>query len=200
MNLTVTHRYAIPGRFHAGHSLCGRWMRSREPDERRAEASFLLLLIAVPVVLVLAQYVGWAFVRQSVTEDPGGPVALAFWGVQLAAVALYVLGCVVGFQPAVEVLATAGGVRIRRGKETLTLAADEVLRTETVPALLFHRHHRRYAGTRVFINRMPPEVLLLHTEAGPVALGLTAADRDALIADLRARRSVTFEVADTRVA
>ncbi len=200
MKLTLSQHFVMPARFHPGYSLAGRWVRRRVGDPRRAEAYFTLTLVGVMAMLAPAQYVVWALVQEAVLANPGGPTALAFWGGQIAAVTLYAATCVIGFQPPVEVAVMPGGVRIRQGKDALTLASDEVLRMETIPALLFHRHHRRYAGTRVFVNRMPPEVLLLHTKEGPVALGLAPADRAALIAHLQARAPFPFETAGARVA
>jgi len=200
MNVTLSQRFVMPARFHPGYSPVGRWVRRRVGDARRAEAYFILTLVGAVAMLALAQYVAWALVQDAVTANPGGPAAMAFWGGQVAAVALYALTCVLGFQPSVEVAVTPDGVRIRQGKEALTLASDEVLRVETIPALVFHRHHRRYAGTRVFVTRMPPEVLLLHTREGPVALGLAPGDRAALIAHLQAQASFPYETARARVA
>lgn len=183
-----SRRFLIPGRVHPGYSLLGRLLRRRLGDPLRAEAYHVVLLSAAGVVWLLGQYGAWAVVRDAVLAAPTGPVAVTFFAGQVASLTLLFLTGFLGFEPPVSVACEAGGVRIRKGEVDLYLPLDHIEAVVEVPARTYHRHYRRYAATRAFVNRPGASVLLIETPGGPVALGLEGRDADALRATLAYRR------------
>jgi hypothetical protein len=190
----------VPARFHPAHSLLGRWMQRRLGDARRAEALFLVALSMILLGMVLAQFMAWLWLQGAILADPTGPVAVTFWLGQVGGVLLCLCTCVVGFTPAVDVIVTATGLRLRRGAHERTLSYAEITSVESIAALRYYRHYGRYAATDAFINRLTPHVLLLHTPGGPVALGLPPKDHDALRRHLEERRATVFEAPVAHVA
>lgn len=177
---------SIPGRFHPGYSLLGRWMRRRFHDERQAEAWFIVTLAGIVVGLAVAQYLAWT-VLQLVHPAPSPTVLGLFWAAQLALVLLSGLTCLLGKQPPVTVTFGTDALYLHQKPRVVEVRCDRITAAESISALLFHRHYRRYAETRVFVNRVPPTLLLLHTDDGPVVLGLPEEDRHAVLAHLEAR-------------
>ena len=165
--------------------MLGRWLRRAIGDERRAEAYFILVLSGLIVGVILFQYVAWAWLGATILADPTGSVAVAFWLMQLGSVVGSVLLAVVGFQPAIRIVATPAGIQLQQGKTVIALHPEDITSVETISALTFHRHYRRYAATRSFVNRIEDELLLLHTSDGPLVLGLSAADHARLLPHLK---------------
>ncbi|MDX1532566.1 MAG: hypothetical protein R3362_13635, partial [Rhodothermales bacterium] len=92
-----------------------------------------------------------------------------------------------GWTPAVRGGGGGGAPPPRLGPAARSIALSRIHAVERVPALAYHRRWRRYAAVRAFVNRIPPEVLLLRTAGGPVVLGLPEPELDRLEAFLRAR-------------
>ena len=176
--------FHIPRRFHPGHSLLGCGLRRLTGDVRRAEALLVVALVGGLLVLVGSQALAWTLLQAPLTQDPRGPVAIAFWGGQAAALAVYVLVGWIGFQPAITVRCMANGLILRQGRRALEIPYQAIDAAETVDALAFHRHWSRYAATHVFANRLPDRLLLLRTTSGPVVLGFSPSDQQALVAHL----------------
>lgn len=160
-------RLTIPPAYHPASSLLGRLVRRWAADDRQAES---LYVVAVALVLVTAALLGpWVWMRYGAGGAPGSVVMLGIAG-------LLGGGCLLGWRPAVRVHVRAEALEIRRGTEVLVLPYERIHAAERISAAAYHRHWRRYAATRVFVNRLPAELLLLRTAHGPVVLGLAAAD------------------------
>ena len=175
-------------------------MRRRLGDARRAEALFLVALSMIALGLLLAQFIAWLWLQPVILAAPTGPVAMAFWVSQVGALMLALLTCVVGFAPAVVVSVGPLGLHLRRGRHERTLRYTEITSVESISARRYYRHYGRYAATDAFINRLTPEVLLLHTLHGPVALGLPPDDHDAVRHHLEVCLAPPFEMLVAQVA
>ena len=182
--------FHIPRRFHPGYSLLGRGLRRLTGDVRRAEALLVVVLVGGLLLLVGSQTLAWTLLQDVLDQAPRGPVALAFWGSHIGALVTYVLVGWIGFQPAITLQCTPKGLVLHQGRRTLTLPYSAINTVEPVDVVVFHRHWRRYAATHVFANRLPEKLLLLRTTSGPVVLGLSPADQQALLAYLEARAEV----------
>jgi hypothetical protein len=196
----LRHTFHVPRRFHPAYSLLGRGLRRRVGDARRAEALFLVTLSLLALGLLLAQFAAWTWLKPAITAEPLGPMAVAFWIAQLGALILTGSICVVGFTPPLSVMLTPTQVELRRGRHERLVPYAEITAVASISALLYHRHYSRYAATDVFVNRLPPRVLLLHTPAAPIALGLLPEDHDTVMRLLEDRLTPTFEASIAQVA
>jgi len=190
----------IPPRFHPAYSLLGRWMQHRLGDVRRAEALFLVTLSMLVLGLVLAQFLAWMWFQAAIVADPTGPTAIAFWLGQVGGLMLCLFTCVVGFTPAVVITMTPTALHLRRGRHERTLRYDEITSVASLSARRYYQHFGRYAATDAFVNRLTPEVLLLHTARGPVALGLPPENHDAVLHHLEDHLAPPVEMPVARVA
>lgn len=156
-----------PPAFHPASSLLGRALRRHAADARQAES---LYIVAAAFVVTAAMLIGqWGWMRWS-----AAPLA---YGAALGAGSLLIaVACFAGWRPRLRVHLGPDVLEIQRGAEALALPLDQIELAERLPAEAFHRHWRRYAATRVFVNRLPAEVLLLRTAHGPVILGLPDMD------------------------
>ncbi len=179
--------YLIAGRWHPGYSLLGRWLRHCLKDPLRAEAALIVVLSGVAVAWFLAQYLAWALLQDAILADPRGPVAVGFFLGQLVTIVLVLGVGVLGFQPPATVTCGTDGLTLRRKKDVLYVPYEALAAVETISSVRFHRHYRRYAATRIFVNRMEDCLLLLHTPHGPVVVGLRPPEHAALVTGLRAR-------------
>ena len=175
-------------------------MQRRLGDARRAEALFLVALSMIALGLLLAQFLAWMWFQPAILADPTGPTAIAFWFSQVGALLLCLFTCVVGFTPAVVIVVRPTMLHLRRGTRERTLRYDEITSVESISALRYYRHYGRYAATDAFVNRLTPEVLLLHTLDGPVALGLPPEHHDAVRHHLEDHLALPFEMPVARVA
>lgn len=167
-----------PPAWHPASSLLGRALRRWAADERQAESTYLVVVALVAVVLALLGQWGWMRWEAS-------PLA---YGLGLGAAWLLAgAACLAGWRPRLHVRVHAERLEIRRGGEELVLGCAEVESAARVSAAAYHRHWRRYAATRVFVNRLGDEVLLLRTAHGPVVLGLDPPSLLRLEASLGAR-------------
>lgn len=154
-----------------------------------------MVLIHLILLLVVAQYLAWVFVQAEVQADPTGPVALLFWGGQVASFGLCLLVGMVGFQPAITVSLVEDRLHLQQGEVTQAVPLAAITEARLISARLFHRHYRRYAATQVFINRLGAEVLLLETAEAPLVLGLAAEEAAALRTHLEAAKDRPMEIA-----
>ncbi len=198
---TILHRtFHVPPRFHPAYSLLGRGLHRLVGDARRAEALFLIALSMLALGLLLAQFFAWMGLQEAIQAEPLGPVAVAFWLGQIGAVALCVLTCVIGFAPGITVTLTPTHLHVRQGRHERALPYEAITATESVSALAYHRHYRPYAATQAFVNRMTPQVLLVHTPEAPIALGLPPEDHDTVRHLLDEHRTPAFDAPVARVA
>lgn len=182
----------IPRRFHPPHSLLGRWLQRRLGDARQAEAVYYLVLTGIALGLVLLQYLTWA-----VFEAPirGNPSLARAYGLGTFAVLGVVVGtCLVGWKPPIRVRVAGRALLIRQGRRLVRVPLQTIETVACIPALRYHRHERRYAATRSFVNRLEPELLLIRTCGGPVVLSLPAPERARLHALLLRGREVARSV------
>ena len=188
----MTPTFHVSRSFHPSYSLLGRALRAWTGDRLRGEALYVVALTGLALVVLMTHYLGWALLKPVLTNNPSWQ--LLFWAGQLASAALWALIGLVGLRPGVTVACTDGAVELEQGGRTRTVPYDRIDAVETVSATTYHRHHRRYAATDVFVSTLPDEVLLLHTPRGPVAVGLPDPDdRAALAAHLDAPEPATPE-------
>lgn len=178
----MNRTYTIPSRFDPSYSLLGRWLRIRVDDRRRAESLFVVVSGIIALVLVLSQYIGWAIVQP---QDPF-PVFTLF---QVLLAGLYALVCLVGRQPQIRVRLKDDGIeigrreasglapwRLEREETVESISYRQIRRISTVDAEAYYQHYARYAGTRAFVNRIHPKLLMLKVRGGVVILGLEPSD------------------------
>lgn len=170
--------FHIPGRFYPPASPLGRWLRRRAADEWQAEGRYLVVLTLLVTALVLAHLLAWTVL------PPTLPAVLTAGGATMGILLL----ATVGRQPAIAVSIDRRRLRVRQGARALDVPLDGIVDCEVVDAEAYHRHWRRYSGTHRYVNRVPKRMLLLHTEDGPVALGLMLPALERLQACLRAPR------------
>ena len=149
-------------------------------DRLQAEARFYLYVVTVLVLLVLFNFVGWAFVQDAIRTDPVGTTATVFFGCQIASALLFALTCVVGFRPSVEITVSGRWIEIVQGSREDRIRISTIIGLETVPALTFHRVHRRYDGIIEFSGRSGADYVLIRLVDRTVALGLEEEQRDTL--------------------
>lgn len=166
-----------PPAFHPASSLLGRALRRPIADARQAESLYIVAVALVTVAVALLGQWGWMHWGDS----------FAYAAVQGVVWLLVGAVCFAGWRPRLHVRARAEALHISRGAEALVLPWRRIEAAERVSAESYHRHWRRYAATRAFVNRLPEELLLLRTGAGPVVLGLAAADLARLEAHLAER-------------
>ena len=186
-----TH-FHTPRRFHPAYSLLGRLLRRVCHDTRHAESVYLVVVCSLALLLLLAQYLAWAFVGPAILAAPSGSTAMTFWASQLGGLLLLIGGAGVGFRPAVYVTLTHDALHLRQGTRTLRLDLHGLGDPKPVTALEAHRHWNRYARTQPFYSRLADALLLFRTPEGPVLLGLALEDRDALVAALYDRHAVAY--------
>lgn len=168
--------FRIPGRFHPPSSLLGRILLRRLRDPLRAEAWYLLGAGAIAVALILGYFLGGAIAGRA----PSGGDPTLRWTLALGAAAVLLLTAGYGRQDPIVVRVEPAAVTVEQSGEATRVPIDAIRRAERVSARTYHRHHRKYARVRRFVNRPPETVLLLHADRGPVALGLTPEDQRAL--------------------
>lgn len=175
-------------RFRPSYSLLGRAVRRVVPDRLRAEALFLVLLTALALAWLLAQYLVWAWLQPALTTAAGSGPALTFWAVQAGVLAALVLAGGVGFAPAVVVRVEGGRLRVRQGRRAETVSLRTITAAERIAPLRYHRHERRYRATRAFgADGVQCDLLLLRTTTGgPLVLGLAPDDQEALLQHIEA--------------
>ena len=184
--MPVPIRFTIPRSLYLPASPLGRLVRRWARDARQAES---LYLVALALVLCLATLAGqWGWIAYGTT--PESTPSLTFFAVQVGGGLALVATCLLGWRPRVVVTAREEALDIRQGNEAISLHYGRITSAERITAGAYHRHWRRFAATRPFVNRLPEELLLLHTASGPVVLSLAPLDLDRLEAHLAARLSV----------
>ena len=167
---TVLDRtFTIPPRFHPAYSLLGRWIRSRSPDRRAAESTYIVAAATLAAVLVVSQVLTWAYLQP--LPEPGG-----FAAFQTVVAVLYAGLALTGRQPAQHLQVIGGELRLERPGAALTVPHSSIRSVSIISASTYYRQHARYRGVRSFVNRIPPSLLLLDVEDGPVVVGLEPAD------------------------
>lgn len=178
--MPVPLRFTIPRSLYLPASPLGRAVRRWAHDARQAES---LYFVALALVLCLATLAGqWGWIAYGTTPD--GAPSPTFFAVQVVGVLVLVATCLLGWRPRVTVIARDEALDVRQGDEALSLHHGRIAAVERITAEVYHRHWRRYAATRAFVNRLPDELLLLRTASGPIVLGLAAPDLDRLEAHL----------------
>lgn len=150
--------------FSPADSIVGRWFRSRSDDSRQAESTYIVVAGLSTIALLLVHLVVWSSLR------PDSLIVAA--GIEAVFVAAYVLMTFVGRRPAIFVVAEPPAMIIRQGDRELVIPFEDVESIDRIDGRTFHRHYRRYAETRVFVNRVRDELLLLTWNGVPVVLGL----------------------------
>lgn len=181
--MPVPLQFTIPRSFYLPASPLGRGVRRWARDARQTES---LYFVALALVLCLATLAGqWGWIAYGTTPD--GSPSLTFFAVQVVGGLVLVATCFLGWRPRVTVTARDEALDVRQGDEALSLHHGRIAAAERITAADYHRHWRRYAATRAFVNRLPDELLLLRTASGPVVLGLATPDLDRLEAHLADR-------------
>ena len=183
----MSKTYFVNRRFHIGYSILGRQIRRKIADQHYAEGVFILAFAAVFFSLLIANYLGWA-IMQDILTNPSNAitqpevVTMGFWIGQVSLASLFIFGCFLGFKPALTVTFEPNkGLRIKQGKNTVFVPADDIVSATLIPAIRYHRHYAKYHGTRAFFVKLPPALILISTLSGPVLLGLQDADQKELL-------------------
>ena len=190
-------RFVVPASFHPPASLLGRLARRRAQDDRQGESYYFVAAALVLCVGSLLSQWGWVAFG---TSGPGGLPEPWYFAVQVVGGLLLGGAVLLGWKPAVAVVAHEGGLDIRRGTEAVSLNYARIHAAERISADAYHRHWRRYAATRAFVNRLPAELLLLRTASGPLVLGLAPADLDRLELHLAERAEIQTSAPLVRAA
>lgn len=178
--------------YDPSYSLLGRALRRWTGDRLRGEALFLVALTGLALILLMAHYLGWALLQSYLAADASRQ--LLFWGGQLASVAVWSAVGLIGFRPGVTVTCTTRALQLEQDGHTRTVPYDSIEEASVISATRYHRHDRRYAATTVFVARLTDRVLLLRTERGAVAVGLTPAEAHAeLKAHIESSRTTLHE-------
>lgn len=178
----VTRTFSAPRSFHPSSSLLGRAVRAWTGDRLRGEALFLVLITGLGLALLMTHFLGWALLKPVLSESPRWQ--MLFWGGQVVSVlALAGIG-LVGFRPPVRVRCTPDALALTQGDQSCTLFYASISEVDTVSAQQYHRHYRRHAAARIFVSRLPDEVILLRTPEEPVLVGLPDAEAQAALLDL----------------
>lgn len=164
--------YIIPSAIHPFRSLFGRWIRAHSSDDRQAESTYVVAAICSICALILLHVLAWPLFRPADTASfftflaGEGVLWLVYSGLVLA-----------GRAPAIEIRAEPSALVVSRGvADEVRIPYDEMEDVGRVDARVFHRHYRRYAQTRAFVNRTHGELLLLRWKGVPVVLGPAPAD------------------------
>lgn len=174
--------FRIPAVFYAGLSPLGRWFRRRVSDSFKAENLFIITAAVSIIVMMIANQVAWAFIRESVLAAPRGTAAVTFWLAQLAAVTLFITTCIIGFKEAVNITCTNSAVCIQQGKVQKIVPFNEIESAELIDGMTFHRHYALYAETQAFVNRKFNKQVLLRTNDGQaIVLGLPKTEMQAFL-------------------
>lgn len=169
-------RLTIPRSFYLPASPLGRLVRRWTHDARQAESVYFVVVALVLCFATLAGQWGWI----AFGTTPEGAPSLAFFGVQIVGGLVLAATCLVGWRSPVVVIARDEALDVRQGDRALSLHYGRIASAEPITAEVYHLHWRRFAATRAFVNRLPDDLLLLHTASGPVVLGLAADDCDRL--------------------
>lgn len=169
-------RLTIPASLYLPASPLGRGVRRWAHDARQAESLYFVALALVLCLATLAGQWGWLLYGTM----PDGSPSLAFFAAQVGGGLVLIVTCLLGWKSRVVITARDEALDVRQGHEALSLHHGRIEAAERITAAAYHRHWRRYAATRTFVNRLPDELLLLRTASGPVVLGLAAPDLDRL--------------------
>ncbi len=176
--------YIISSRIRPDRSLLGRWIRAYSVDARQAESTYVVAVVASSLVLLLLHLLGWSIVRSMDAR------IAVFTVVEIAVLVAFSAAAFAGRDPAITVCTGSTALTISRGGDhELTLPFSELDSASRIDARTFHRHYRRYAETRSFVNRVPTELVLLRWKGIPVILGLEEEDLDAFLPMLEQRVS-----------
>lgn len=176
----LTRTFRSSRTFHPYHSLLGRLLRWATGDRLRGEATFILTLTGLALLVLIAHYLGWALLQPVIEGDNTQAWQMRFWFAQIASVLLLAAVGLVGFRPPVTAHVGENRLTLDQGKRSLTLSVDEIEEVSSLSAQLYHLHYRHYAATHAFIGTMDDTVLLLRTADGPVVVALPEDDQTAL--------------------
>ncbi len=171
----MTEHFHIPGAWDPAESVLARLLRRRDPDTLRAEATFYVVAVGAVFGYLVLVFVGWAWINRN--GVPGESEAATYWIAQASGLLLVTLFAWVGRRGATRVEITDQGVRIQNGGSELHIGNAEILEISRIPNLRYHQHYRRYARTRSFRGKVPPNLILLRTESFPVVLGIRPAEQ-----------------------
>lgn len=173
--------YIIPSRFHAARSLLGRWIRLRSVDARQAESTYFVVAVLSFLTLLLVHFLGWSLVQPS---GAGTAIVLS----EVVLILAYAAFAFAGRDRAITIRTEESSLRISRdGDGELILPYDEIEGACRIDARTFHRHYRRYAQTRAFVNHVHAELLFFRWNGIPVVLGPADDDLSALLQLLGSR-------------
>lgn len=192
----MTPTFQSQSSFDPSYSLLGRAFRYGIGDRLRGEALYIVAVTGLALVLLMTHYLGWALLQPVFTDHPSWQ--LLFWAGQLASAVIWGVVGLVGLRPGVTVSCTSSTVKLHQGGRTYTVPYDGLDRVVPISATTYHRHYRRYAATKIFVSRVPDELLLLRTPDGPVVVGLPDADDRAALK--RHLETAPMDTAETAVS
>ncbi len=183
----MSHRaFIIASRFDPTRSPLGRLVRARAADARQGESLYIVAVALIVLAFVLAGFLGWTVLPEP--QPPGARIFIVLGGVLLV---VFASTCLVGRQPEIVIRPGRSDLTVESSDGALRIHYSVVERVSRIDDRTYYRHYRRYAETRDFVNRIPPELLLVRAAGIPVVFGLDSdADLDAL-ESLLARTPVT---------
>ncbi len=159
-----------PRTYHPSYSLLGRAVRAWATDRLRGEALFIVSFLGLCLGVLLAHYLGWALLEPLLATHPSWQTV--FWGGQLVSLLGLIGVGLIGSRPEVRVDCRRTEVVFQQGARRCRMPYADVKAVTRISARRYHRHHRRYAATRVFVSVLPEEVLLVRTDPGPIVVAL----------------------------
>ncbi len=181
----IRARFCGPARFDPSYSILGRMLRRMVIDRKRAGAYFVVASAVLVLAMVVAQFFAWSYLEPTLSADPGGNAATAFWVAQIAAVLLLIFGMGLGRAPQVVVTLHQHHLAVRQGSRKASVALTEIAAVRRVTALQFHREYWPFADARAFICGTPPLVVVVETPRGVLGIGLPASEHKELCSALR---------------
>ena len=155
-----------------------------------------MVLSGVVLGLLLVNYLAWAVLQPVLEADPTEAFATTFWLAQVTSFLLAFVVCAFGFAPPIHVTCAPRALEVAQGERAARVPYDALRAVTPLPARLYHRHYRRYAAARCFVNRPDDELLLLRTGDGrPVVVGVPEGRRPDLMRAIAARRVPTYAAA-----
>ena len=192
----MTERFHIPGRFTPTRSLLARLVAGRIADRERRRTLFYVWAVGVSTLWLVGVFLGWAWLH---LEGDPSPAALQAYGA-LQALGLLGLALAVwmGHAPAVRIEVREATLLVTERQQEHRLRLEDVSEVIRIPADVYQRHYRRFAGAQAWIRAPRKTLVLLRSEHGAFVLGVREAEQDLLVD--RVREGMRTHASAQRVA
>ena len=163
----MTQRFSSQASWRPMNSVLALFIRRVCDDRRQAEAWFLIVLSTVVVLSVIAQFLAWSLWHERIATS-------WFWSAQVTSAVLVLTVGMLGFAPGVTASVGAAALRVTQGRRSVNIHYSCVRSCTIVSAEDFHRVHASAVVWDRFIARMPEDVLLIESDAGRIAVGISS--------------------------